>query len=210
MRLVRPLGLTLVALVLLSGLAGAQYSSLEDLKRCARTEDLIKEVPASCYVAEALKDGNLAKKLGEIPAPAALAKQPLENIIAAGGLKALEDARNALEKSAREAEDFAEICRSDRAENAAHCAALAARLVQYSAVRLVRPAADAGSLGGVVGGGKAEIAEVPSGANADIQTVAAGALNDLLILPFGHAEGVIALGKAPGDETGLLVAGETA
>lgn len=210
MRLLRPIGLTLVVLVLLSGMAGAQYSTVAELQRCARTDDLIKEVPASCYVAESLKDGNLPKKLGEIPTPAALAKQPLENMIAAGVLKTLEDARNTLEKSAKEAEEFAEVCRSNRPENAANCAALAARLVQYSAVRLVRPAADAASLGGVAAGGKAELAETPSGANADIQAVAAGALNDVLMLPFGHAEGVITLGKAPGDETGLIVAGETA
>jgi hypothetical protein len=212
MRLLRPIIATLGVLLLLSGLAGAsQYPTVADLQKCARTEDLIKEVPASCHVADALKDGNLQKKLGEIPAPAALAKQPLENIIAAGLLKALEDARNALEKSAKEAEDFADVCKGDRPENAANCAALAARLDQYSKVKLVKPAADAGSLGGIAGGGKAEFAETPSGANTDIQAVAANALNsdDVLLLRFGFVDGVITLGKAPGNETGLIVTGET-
>lgn len=214
MRLIRPTLAALVVLLLLSGLAGAstqQYPTLADLQKCARTEDLIKEVPAGCYVAESLKDGNLEKKLAETPALAALAKPALQNMIEAARLGALSTARDPLVKSSKEAGDFAEVCKSERPENAANCAALAARLVEYSAVKLMKPAVDIALLSGVAGGGKAEPAETPSGANADIQIVAANALNsdDVLNLRFGFPDGVITLGKAPGDETGLIVAGET-
>ncbi len=214
MRLIRPTLAALVVLLLLSGLAGAstqQYPTVADLQKCARTDDLIKEVPAGCYVAESLKDGNLGKKLNETPAPAALAKPALQNMIDAARLGALSTAREPLVKSSNEAEVFADVCKSENPNNAANCAALATRLVEYSAVKLMKPAVDITLLSGVAGSGKAEPAETPSGANADIQIVAANALNsdDVLNLRFGFPDGVITLGKAPGDETGLVVTGET-
>lgn len=213
MRLLKLMLVALVVLLVLPGLAGAnslQGRSPADVQRCARTEDAIKEVPAGCYVAEALKDGNLEKKLAETPKTADLAKPALQNVIDAARLGKLSADRDALVKGPKEAEDFAEVCKGDKPENVANCAALVFRLLEYSGVKLVKPAADSASLSGVVTGGKAEHAETPGGVNADIQLVAANALNsdNVLLLNFGFPDGVITLGKAPGDETGLIVTGE--
>lgn len=214
MRLIKIIVIAVVALIALPMLApaGPGERTLAEVEACSRTEDVIKEYPAACYVAVVLqeiagKPVNEAVKIIDeaiknAPAAAQLAKPALENI-------KVNLVFDDFVKSPKEAEDFLASC---SAGNTAACGAAAARLLDYSGVKLLTPPANEQTLGEILGSKKLDFSEVPSGANADIQLVAGAALADILNLPFGYPEGCIKYGKIPGnpgDETGLIVDGKT-
>lgn len=193
--------------------------TLDEVVACSQKDDAIKEYPAACYVALVLKkiDGKPAAealKIVEeatktIPPAATLAKSALSNIADKLQTKALQDARDALLKSPKEAEEFLDACNTGSIEN---CAAAVARLLEYAGVGLLEPALNGETLFKILSGAKAEVSEVASGANEDIQLVAGAALVGILSPPFGFPDGVIKFDKipgTPGDETGLIVSGRT-
>lgn len=199
--------------------------TLDEVTDCSQKEDAIKEYPAACYVAVVLKKAE-GKSPGEalkivedaaksIPPAAGLAKSALDNIANQLRLKILQNERDALVKSPSEAEDFLDACNN----SVAHCAAAAARLLEYSGVGLLEPAFNGEVLLKVMSGAKGEVSEIASGANEDIQLVAGAALavtvppfSGIFSPPFGFPDGIIKYGKipgTPGDETGLIVSGKT-
>lgn len=192
--------------------------TLDEVVACSQKDDAIKEYPAACYVALVLKkiDGKPtaeALKIVEestktIPPVATLAKSALSNIADKLQTKILQDARDALLKSPKEAEEFLDACNKGSIEN---CAAATARLLEYAGVGLLEPAFGEALLK-VLEGAKVEVSEVASGANEDIQLVAGAALVSILSPPFGFPDKIIKYGKipgTPGDEEGLIVFGKT-
>ncbi len=227
MRLLEILAVSMVALVSLPLLASADPDrTLDEVVACSQKDDAIKEYPAACYVAVVLKkiDGKSAAealKIVEdaaksIPPAAALAKSSLDNIANKLRLKILQDERDALLKSPKEAEDFLDACNKGSGPD---CAAAVARLLEYAGVGLLEPTFNGEALLKVLGGAKVDVSEIAGGANADIQ-LAAGAhlavtvppFSGILSPPVGFPDGIIKYGKipgTPGDETGLIVAGKT-
>ncbi len=193
--------------------------TLDEVIACSQKDDAIREYPAACYVAVVLKkiEGKPAAealKIVEdaaksIPLAAALAKSALSNIADRLQTKIVQDARDALLKSPKEAEDFLDACSKGSIEN---CAAATARLLEYAGVGLLEPAFNGEALLKVLSGAKVDVSEVASGANDDIQLVAGAALVSILSPPFGYPDSIIEYGKipgTPGDEKGLIVFGKT-
>lgn len=228
MRLLKILAVVLVTLVGLPLLASAGPDrTLDEVAACSQKDDAIKEYPAACYVALVLKkiDGKSAAdalKVVEdaaknIPPAAALAKAALDNIINKLRSKILQDTRDALLKSVKEAEDFLDACNKGSVPD---CAAAVARLLEYAGVGLLEPTFNGENLLKVLSGAKVDAPEVANSANnPDIQ-LAAGAhlavavppFSGILSPPFGFPDGIIKYGKipgTPGDETGLIVSGKT-
>jgi hypothetical protein len=226
MRLMKILAIVVIALASLSSLILADPDrTLDEVAACSQKDDAIKEYPAACYVAVVLKkiEGKSAAdalKIVEdaaknIPPAAALARSALDNIANKLRSKILQDERDALVKSPKEAEDFLDAC--NKKGSVPDCAAAVARLLELASLE---PPFNGENLLKVLGGAKVDVSEVPSGANEDIQLVAGAALA-VTIPPFsgilspsvGFPDGIIKYDKipgVPGDETGLIVSGKTA
>jgi hypothetical protein len=220
MRLLKILAVIAVVVVSLPIVLTASQRTLDEVIACSQKDDAIREYPAACYVALVLKkiDGKspaealkiVEEEAKRIPSAATLAKSALSNIADRLRTKILQDARDSLVKSPKEAEDFLDACTKG---DEANCAAATARLSEYAGVGLLEPAFNGESLLKVLGGAKVDVSEVASGANEDIQLAAGWALVGVLSPPFGYPDGIIKYGKipgAPGDEEGLIVSGKTA
>ena len=218
MRLLRIFVVIVVVVASLPALTSASPRTLDEVIACSQKEDAIREYPAACYVAVVLKqiEGKSAAEalrivedaIKNIPPAAALAKSALSNIADRLQTKILQDARDALLKSPKEAEDFLDECTKGSKEN---CAAAAARLLEYNGVGLTEPAFNGDALLKVLSGAKLDVSEIASGANEDIQLVAGAALVGILSPPFGFPDGIIKykIPGTPGDEEGLIVSGKT-
>lgn len=220
MRLLKVLAVVAIVVAGLPAFVSASPDrTLDEVIACSQKDDAIKEYPAACYVALVLKkiDGKPAAealKIVEeatktIPPVATLAKSALSNIADKLQTKILQDARDALLKSPKEAEEFLDACNKGSIEN---CAAATARLLEYAGVGLLEPPFNGEALLKVLGGVKVDVSEVASGANEDIQLVAGAALVSILSPPVGFPDEIIKYGKipgTPGDEEGLIVSGKT-
>jgi len=220
LKILAVIAVTVVGLpIVLTASTSTSTRTLDEVIACSQKDDAIKEYPAACYVALVLKkiDGKPAAealKIVEeatktIPPAAALAKSALSNIADKLQTKILQDARDALLKSPKEAEDFLDACTKG---DEANCAAATARLLEYAGVGLLEPALNGEALLKVLGGAKVDFSEVASGANEDIQLAAGWALVGVLSPPFGYPDRIIKYGKipgTPGDEEGLIVFGKT-
>jgi hypothetical protein len=221
MRLLKMLAVIAVTVVSLPIVLAASQRTLDEVIACSQKDDAIREYPAACYVALVLKkiDGKspaealtiVEEEAKRIPSAATLAKSALSNIADRLRTKILQDARDSLVKSPKEAEDFLDECTKG---DEANCAAATARLLEYAGVGLLEPALNVEALLKVLGGAKVDVSEVARGANEDIQLAAGYALwNVLNDVRVGFPEGCIKYGKipgAPGDEEGLIVSGKTA
>jgi hypothetical protein len=220
LKILAVIAVTVVGLpIVLTASTSTSTRTLDEVIACSQKDDAIREYPAACYVAVVLKkiDGKsstealkiVEEETKRIPPAATLAKSALSNIADRLRTKILQDARDSLVKSPKEAEDFLDACTKG---DEANCAAATARLLEYAGVGLLEPAFNGESLLKVLGGAKVDVSEVPSGANEDIQLVAGAALVGILSPPFGFPDGIIKYGKipgTPGDEEGLIVSGKT-